>query len=287
MAEAAPEEEEFEDVEEVSPEEKLQIVRHLISRAPAGEANSLVKDLKNIVGNLLTDELVTEFLTARGEKRYEFATGTNAVMCEDGKVEDGKYVDTIERKLVEINVATMEKTSDADLEDNEQSPLLAAIQSKLRPYADTHYLSEQSASKACACHENDDTIKFIISSKNTNLASYWTGNWVSVFTLNKSLGAQTLEGTIDVNVHYFEAGNVQLNCKHTATFDVEVTEDNDAVAKAVLDGVTFVENEFQTALTMFYAQNSTHFKKVRRALTIQGTKFDWRLTTHKNIGQMQ
>lgn len=277
--------EEEEDFEEVTAEEKLQIVRHLISRAPAGEAASLVKDLKNIVGDILTDELVEEFLTARGEKRNEFATGTNAIMCEDGKRENG-YVDTIERKTVEINSNTMAKTSDADLEE-EQSPLLAAVQSKVRPYVNDHYLSEQYASKALACYESDDGIKIIISSKNTNLASYWTGNWVSTFTVNKSTGSQTLEGTIDINVHYFEAGNVQLNCKHSASYDVEVTDDNDATAQAVLDGMSYIETEFQTALGNFYAENSAHFKKVRRALTIQGTKFDWRVTTHKNVGQMQ
>lgn len=47
----------------------------------------------------------------------------------------------------------------------------------------------------------------VFTSKNVQLSNFYTGEWNSVWKINKS----SIEGTIAVRAHIFESGNVQMN----------------------------------------------------------------------------
>ena len=52
-----------------------------------------------------------------------------------------------------------------------------------------------------------------ISSSKFNPGNYWNGRWRSTWTVtfSPSGGQATVDGKLQVNVHYYEEGNVQLN----------------------------------------------------------------------------
>jgi len=52
-------------------------------------------------------------------------------------------------------------------------------------------------------------------------------------------------------------------------------------ADSIVKAITKLENDFHKQLQDFFSRNAAAFKQVRRALPKTGTKFDWRLGTHK------
>lgn len=56
--------------------------------------------------------------------------------------------------------------------------------------------------------DNDgNEIKIAITAKNLNFSNFYGGEWVSFWTLT----GNQLSGSVKVNTHYFESGNVQLH----------------------------------------------------------------------------
>lgn len=279
------EEEEYYDDEEeaeVRPEEKLLVARHFICKASAGEARALAEDLQSIMGkDLLTDEKVSEYLLDRAEKFYEFVPGEKEVIaCEHSKV-DGGYQNPSTGEVCTLNVSKHEPAigDKKEGENENNSDLRQSLQSALNSHLDAHYLKELHAARACAVYENGDDVVCIISAKNSNLNSFWTGSWQCTYSLTK--GGNSLEAQLKINVHYFEGGNVQLNVDKTESLECDCDNVDDVVSKIVM-----FENEFQNTISEFFSTNENMFKKVRRGLTIQGTKFDWRVAIHENVNDM-
>ena len=56
-----------------------------------------------------------------------------------------------------------------------------------------------------------------ITSKNVQLANFYTGEWVSKWKVMKG----SIEGSITIKSHFFESGNVQFNQKKTVRSDFQ------------------------------------------------------------------
>ena len=108
-------------------------------------------------------------------------------------------------------------------------------------------------------------IAIVISFKNLNVNNFWTGGWQSEWTLSVSDKKTTkLEGRIRLNVHYYEDGNVQLNSTFNENGEVDVG-DPAATAKAVINTIQTLENDFQSRLEKFYVKmHDSTFKNMRR-----------------------
>jgi len=57
----------------------------------------------------------------------------------------------------------------------------------------------------------DGKLRIEISCINLNFAAFWGGEWQAVWICDTQ--QNTLEGVINVNNHYFESGNIQVNMK--------------------------------------------------------------------------
>jgi len=278
--------EDYEDEhEEVTTEEKKLIARLFICKSSAGEAKDLAVDLQSILGkDLLTDDLVRQYILDRSEKFYDFADGEEIILCEHSKT-DGGYQNPSTGEVVEFDVSKTgvkaTERKEGEVEANEFRDKVAAA---LKKHMKEHYLTELYATRVSAVYAKGDDITCIISSKNTNLASFWTGNWQCTYTFTK--GGNAIKAQLKINVHYYEGGNVQLNSSKTREIECDCKGDDGGV-KNVIKEISDFENEFQNGISNYYAENQDSFKKVRRGLTIQGTKFDWRVAIHENITDMK
>lgn len=281
----ATEEDYSEEEDEITDNDKLQVAGYLICKAPSGEAKLLSHDLQTIMGkSLLSDDVVNDFLKKRGEKYYEFAKGSNAIACAQSQSGEG-YINPGTGEVSTLDLRNLNGTQVADTSSGEyenNSPFRQALEAALRKRVEAHFLSEQHACRACNVFQEGETLTMVISSKNTHLGAYWTGNWQSTYQFD--MQGTSINAEVKINVHYFEAGNVQLNTKKTAKIPISAISSDDA--KKIVDAAMEFENELQTAISTFYTTNENNFKKVRRALTIQSTKMDWRLAIHANVATM-
>jgi len=79
--------------------------------------------------------------------------------------------------------------------------------------------------------------------------------------------------TFFVPLHYFEGGNVMFDAQKDVKYDDAGSEPKD-VKKAIAT----LETEYQQAWSDYFNAQDKSIMSVRRALTMQKTKFDWRLS---------
>lgn len=87
-----------------------------------------------------------------------------------------------------------------------------------------------------------------------------------------SVSPPTLSGSIRLNVHFFEQGNVQLSTSFSPTFSLAAS----ATPADVLKAIKKAEEEYQLELNETYREMSEKtYKSLRRALPIRRQKMDW------------
>jgi len=113
-----------------------------------------------------------------------------------------------------------------------------------------------------------------------NPSNYWTGRWRSSYVLDLSSSPASLTGQIQLNVHFFEQGNVQLSTSHQPKLELpsSISESSSPaeLAKTVLKVIGKAEEEYQLELNETYREMADKtFKSLRRALPITRQKMDW------------
>jgi len=59
--------------------------------------------------------------------------------------------------------------------------------------------------------DKNNLLQCDISCINLNFGAFWGGEWQSTWWVNTQ--DATISGRVEINTHYFEAGNVQVNFK--------------------------------------------------------------------------
>jgi capping protein alpha len=107
--------------------------------------------------------------------------------------------------------------------------------------------------------------------------NYWNGRWRSSYIYNPS--SNTLAGSIKVDVHYYEDGNVRLLTKK----DVSL---NGVGEKDVMRQIATAEKKYQEDLNRAFGQLSEGaFKGLRRQLPITRQKIEWEKISGYRLGQ--
>jgi len=141
---------------------------------------------------------------------------------------------------------------------------------------------------ACAVFgDKDGTLTVAISAKSVNLGNFWSGGWRSIWTVNVGKQGQAeLKGKVNINVHYFEDGNVQLNNQFDKDSHIRV-EDSDSTAKAIAGAIERVEAELHKNLEEFYVNmHQNTFKAMRRFLPLSKKKMIWSHAAHAVASEM-
>ncbi|BGO95842.1 hypothetical protein NBRC10512_001683 [Rhodotorula toruloides] len=113
-----------------------------------------------------------------------------------------------------------------------------------------------------------------------NPSNYWTGRWRSTYQLDYAKG--TLEGTAQINIHYYEQGNVQLS----TTLKSSATLSPSPSPESVVASIKATESSFQRQLGETYNDLSdASFRGLRRALPKTRSKLDWDKATGMRLGQ--
>ena len=126
---------------------------------------------------------------------------------------------------------------------------------------------------------SDSTITLLVTGTKFSPTNYWNGRWRSVYTFSPE--TNTLTGTIKVDVHYYEDGNVRLLT--TNAVDLEIPGGN---ADAMVRAIAKQEKEYQEKLNEAFGHLSEGaFKSLRRQLPITRQKIDWDKIGSYRLGQ--
>jgi len=277
--------------EVATPEQKLNIANFFIMSSPTGEVDDVLADVTKLVGDssILTAETTASMLRNYNNQELVWAADPEdakhpILVAPAGQIADDQYLDPNSGRVLKFDHKARKFTEVvADMTVTLAEPVAAyrsAIQAAVLDYLTRSFKPYKAVTAVYGA--DDGTITVYVSAKNVNLANYWTGGWRSIYTLNVSSQGETeLKSSIKTNVHYFEAGNVQLHSSTERTHTVTVHADAAATGKAVAAQILAVENEFQNALEEMYVNmHTTTFKSMRRFWPINRQPMNWNLAAH-------
>jgi hypothetical protein len=136
-------------------------------------------------------------------------------------------------------------------------------------FAEHYPPSSNSAYTVCSTPD-DSAIAILTSTTKSSPKNFLSGRWRSTFLYDPA--SSTLSGTIKVNVHYYEDGNVALST--TKKVDSVTVDGSDGAS--VVRKVAALEKQYQEEVNRtFVGMNETSFKSLRRQLPVTRQKVEW------------
>lgn len=127
--------------------------------------------------------------------------------------------------------------------------------------------------------EGDSKLAMLIVSNKYSPNNYWNGRWRSLYIFDPASGA--LEGSVKVDVHYYEDGNVRLLTNKPTSASVP-SGTGSGIAREIAVG----EKRYQEELNKgFTSLSEGAFKGLRRQLPVTRQKIEWDKVTSYRLGQ--
>jgi len=276
---------------DVTEEELVQIATNFLLNSPPGEFMDVVTDVRALIPNeqLLNNAAPETFREYNTEQMIQVTSPHNkhqVLITKHGEVGESEYIDPRGNQVITFDHIKQEVTGARPIEgelDADVEPFRAAFDDEAVKYVQEHY--PNGASTVYGKKQgNQYKVVIAISSSKFNPSNFWNGRWRSTWqvTFSPSGGQATIDGKLQVNVHYYEEGNVQLNNtveKHLQS----QSGDPSATATNAMKAIIKAEQAFHAALDASYTtMGDTTFKALRRALPITRLKIDWnKIRTYK------
>ncbi|KZS93563.1 F-actin-capping protein subunit alpha [Sistotremastrum niveocremeum HHB9708] len=285
---------------------RIEAASKFLLQAPPGEINDVLNDVRMIINDdgslqegilpVLHEYNVTQFITTEvpGVEHQVIISNASKVSQEEGFDQDtSRFVDPQSSKSFAFDHLRLEASDLQPFEFfAETEPLRTALQTATTNYVKDHFHDAVSAvlpSPLASSSSEEGPKKFIIQivGNKYNPSNFWAGRWRSSYTLDTESGELT--GKIDVTVHYYEQGNVQLASSHAPSISLRAslasscTQPSNAIKILALIGD--VEKKYQESLAdAYHLMGDKTFKNLRRALPLTRQKIDWDKVTGYKLG---
>lgn len=139
----------------------------------------------------------------------------------------------------------------------------------MNKYVDEHF---PSTSGFGVFPQPDETIAVVIVDSKYSPKNYWNGRWRSWYLLDPNSGR--VSGSIEVDVHYFEDGNVRLKTRKEIGIVLPSNAANDPLE--LVAKIATAESKYQDEVNhSFINLNEGSFKALRRQLPVTRSKMNW------------
>ncbi|KAI1632870.1 2-oxoisovalerate dehydrogenase beta subunit [Biscogniauxia mediterranea] len=173
---------------------------------------------------------------------------------------------------------TTQKASDVQSHvlEGPQTELVKSTLKSLSTYVKEHF---PNASYGVYPIENDSKVAVIIVANKYSPNNYWNGRWRSLYIFDPS--SETLEGSIKVDVHYYEDGNVRLLTNKPISASV-----SSGSGAGISKEISVAERKYQEELNKgFTSLSEGAFKGLRRQLPVTRQKIEWDKVASYRVGQ--
>ncbi|KAI1814875.1 subunits of heterodimeric actin filament capping protein Capz [Poronia punctata] len=260
----------------------LETVESFVEGAPPGELTDVINDIKNLTVNepSLVPQLGPAFQKYNEEQflTVKLPGGSQPVIISShSSLGDGRYYDVESSSSFEFDHATQKASAvQSHVLEGAQTELVNSILKSLSPYVKEHY---PSASYGVYPIENDSKVAIIIVANKYSPNNYWNGRWRSLYIFDPASG--TLEGSIKVDVHYYEDGNVRLLTKKPINIS-----SSSGTGAGISKEISAAEKKYQEELNRGFTNLSEGtFKGLRRQLPVTRQKIEWDRVASYRVGQ--
>ncbi|KAK7284378.1 hypothetical protein RJT34_19123 [Clitoria ternatea] len=286
---------EEEEESELSDKQKIEIAKWFLLNSPPGEIQYVAKDVKSILNNDdLYNEAASDAFPVYNKSHLISLQmpdrSGDVVVTSFGEVDGNAFldprtaqvaiVDHVKQVCKEVRPATDEELPSSFVEE-----FRCSLDAEILKYVEEAY-PKGVCSVYCINGKDvegpgsDFELAAVISAARHSPQNFCNGSWCSIWNILFKYDQQTVEvkGKLQVDAHYFEEGNVQLDTKHEckdATF-LQAPED---CAHAISSIIRHQESEYFASLEASYLKLSdSTFKDLRRKLPVTRTLFPWHNT---------
>jgi capping protein alpha len=271
--------------------ELLQIANNFILSAPPGEFGEVVADVRGLLQNdeLLNQNALETFKKYNNTQMIQVQNGDHqALVCTFGELGNNEYLDPSGGQVFKFDHVKQKVVSSRPISgelDSSVENFRKAIDTAIQEYVSNHYPTGTAAVYS-GKEGSEMKITIAISSCKFSPTNFWGGRWRGVWILKfKPGGDLKLDGTIKVQVHYYEDGNVQLTTNFSKSSSIKAPSDGKALAEAALKQISKLEQDYHTALEHSYnTMGETTFKALRRVLPITRERIKWEKIRNYRIG---
>ncbi|KXX83381.1 F-actin-capping protein subunit alpha, partial [Madurella mycetomatis] len=143
------------------------------------------------------------------------------------------------------------------------------------------YIKEHFTNAAYGAYpiENDSKVAILIVANKYSPNNFWNGRWRSLYIFDPASGS--LEGSIKVDVHYYEDGNVRLLTNKPVS-----TSASSGTGAGIAKEISAGEKKYQEELNRsFTSLSEGAFKALRRQLPVTRQKIEWDKVASYRLGQ--
>ncbi|TAQ90287.1 hypothetical protein B7494_g1375 [Chlorociboria aeruginascens] len=160
--------------------------------------------------------------------------------------------------------------------ESSHSDLVKSLLKSLGTHVKEHY---QNASYGVYPIEDDLKLAILVVSNKYSPNNFWNGRWRSLYIFNPS--SSSLSGTLKIDVHYYEDGNVRLLTAKPVSATI-----SSASASTIIREITVAEKKYQEEVNKgFNNLSEGAFKGLRRQLPITRQKIEWDKIAGYRLGQ--
>ena len=150
--------------------------------------------------------------------------------------------------------------------DSQKADLIRSLQKSFSNATSEHF---PSSTIGIYPVESDSAVALLLVANKYSPQNFWNGRWRSTYILNPSSNSVT--GTIKVDVHYYEDGNVRMSTSKK----LEISSGTGS-ADAIVREIAKAENKYQEQLnSAFTALAEGSFKGLRRQLPVTRQRVEW------------
>ncbi|TVY47059.1 F-actin-capping protein subunit alpha [Lachnellula occidentalis] len=190
---------------------------------------------------------------------------------------DGRYYDVESSSSFVFDHSTQKASGvQSHVLESRQSDLVKSLLKSLSTHVKEHY-----PSASCGVYpiEDDSQIAAVVVANKYSPNNFWNGRWRSLYIFSPS--SSSLTGSIKVDVHYYEDGNVRLLTTKPVSASV-----SSASASTIIREITVAEKKYQEEINKgFNNLSETAFKGLRRQLPITRQKIEWDKIAGYRLGQ--
>lgn len=258
-----------------------ELVDSLIQSGPPAELKQVSQSLSSLTKGTSTSS--TNSLIQDSIEQYaqeNIISIDNIIISKYNKDENSsKYIDYVNNKLFNVdwqNQKIIDVESYHDNNNKRGSNYDELIQ-KLSQYGDDYYPSNFAFT---VIPESEDQLRVIIIGQRANHDNFYTGQWKSNYLITE----QGIKGNIDLDIHYFEDGNVRLKFNESINSNNNNNNNSSTLQSGNLINnaskiVNFINEQENATMVKIIEQfnnlNQKSFKNLRRLLPVTRSKINW------------
>ncbi|GAB7362601.1 hypothetical protein MBLNU230_g2915t1 [Neophaeotheca triangularis] len=257
---------------------KQATVASFVETAPPGELSSVVADIKALDSSLVgTLEPAFKKYNEEQYTTVKLPGSSEAVLLSEyNSLDDGRYFDTASQTSFHVDHASQQASgAQSHPLESQHADTIRSLNKAFSTASAEHF---PTSTVSVTPFSSDSSIAILLVANKYSPSNFWNGRWRSTYILSPSSGA--LSGTISVDVHYYEDGNVRMSTSKKV--EVGSTTGADAVVREIARA----ENKFQEELNKaFTSLAEGSFKGLRRQLPVTRQRVDWEKIGGYRLGQ--